>query len=175
MVCEAAALNGMPGAAPPTRLNEALNDPGVEISPVFVTCFSERGDDLSQWRAYSGSEGGYAIQFDAMKIRQAGFLTAPDGKITPQIFGACRIHIVNRASMFDAILKWTEPFFLGLDGAKKAPTSDAWADELCRYRLYQPAYPMTGLAQGRLVRKAMQSGASISLFQALKHAWRIVS
>src|SRR6516162_523469 len=29
----------------------------------FVTCFSTEKDDLSQWRAYSGGENGYAIAF----------------------------------------------------------------------------------------------------------------
>src|SRR5215469_3361650 len=31
----------------------------------FVICFSKRRDDLSQWRAYSGGENGYAIAFRA--------------------------------------------------------------------------------------------------------------
>jgi hypothetical protein len=42
-------------------------------------------------------------------------------------------------------------------------------------RLYQPAYPMTGLAQERWVREAMRSGICMSLFQALRHATRIAS
>jgi hypothetical protein len=117
------------------RLNEALSDPGAEISPVFVACFSECRDDLSQWRAYSGGEGGYAIQFDPIKLREAGFLPRPDGKIEPKIL-LVRVEYdpSNHAAMFDDILKWTEQFFLGLDGAKKA-TVEAWADEFCRYWL----------------------------------------
>jgi len=31
----------------------------------FVSCFSERKDDLSQWRAYGSGENGYAIAFAA--------------------------------------------------------------------------------------------------------------
>ena len=31
----------------------------------FVTCFSKEKDDLSQWRAYSGGENGFAIAFVA--------------------------------------------------------------------------------------------------------------
>ena len=58
------------------RLDEALSDPQLETAPVFVACFSEQNDDLSQWRAYSGGEGGYAIRFDPLKLRQSG---APDG------------------------------------------------------------------------------------------------
>jgi hypothetical protein len=69
-----------------TRLNEALSNPDIEVSSVFVTCLSERRDDLSQWRAYAGGEGGYAVQFDPIKLREAGFLPTPDGKTQPQIF-----------------------------------------------------------------------------------------
>lgn len=119
-----------------TRLNEALSNPGIETSPVFVACFSERRDDLSQWRAYSGGEGGYAIQFDPIKLREAGYLPTADGKTQPQIF-LVRVEYdpKNHACMFDDILKWTEQFFLGLSGAKNAPTVNAWADEFCRYWL----------------------------------------
>lgn len=33
-----------------TWISEALSNPGPEVSPVFVTCFSEQRDSLSQWR-----------------------------------------------------------------------------------------------------------------------------
>ena len=59
-----------------TRLDEALSNPGVEIASVFVTCLSERRDDLSQWRAYSGGEGGYAIQFDLIKLRGRSWISS---------------------------------------------------------------------------------------------------
>src|SRR5690348_8290103 len=39
----------------------------------------------------------------------------------------------------------------------------------------QSPYPVTGLAQGRLVREAMRSGISMSLFQAFWHASRMAS
>ncbi|HTI88286.1 MAG TPA: DUF2971 domain-containing protein [Alphaproteobacteria bacterium] len=38
----------------------------------FVACFSDSKDDLSQWRAYSGGEGGYAIAFHAKAIALVG-------------------------------------------------------------------------------------------------------
>ena len=44
-----------------------------------------------------------------------------------------------------------------------------------RSELYQPPYPVTGLAQVRLVREAMRSGISISLFQAFWQASRMDS
>jgi hypothetical protein len=34
----------------------------------FVTCFSKEKHDLSQWRAYSGGENGYAIAFLARPL-----------------------------------------------------------------------------------------------------------
>jgi hypothetical protein len=37
----------------------------------FVACFSEDGDDLSQWRGYAGGEGGYAVEFDSQHLRKA--------------------------------------------------------------------------------------------------------
>jgi hypothetical protein len=36
----------------------------------FVTCLSEQPDQLSQWRGY-GKGGGYAIKFDAQKLRES--------------------------------------------------------------------------------------------------------
>ena len=123
-----------------TRLDEAFSNPGIETSPVFVACFSQRRDDLSQWRAYSGGEGGYAIQFDPQKLRKAGILPTSDGKSEPQILLA-RVEYdpANHAGMFDDILQWTERFFLGLDGIRAAPTVDDWANEFCRYWLDQLA------------------------------------
>jgi Protein of unknown function (DUF2971) len=43
-------------------------------SPFFVTCFSKEKDDLSQWRAYSGGENGYAIAFLAGAFFNRGSL-----------------------------------------------------------------------------------------------------
>ena len=48
-----------------SRLAEVLLNPYPETAGMFVTYFTEKRDDLSQWRSYSGGEGGYAIQFDA--------------------------------------------------------------------------------------------------------------
>jgi hypothetical protein len=54
------------------RLDQVLSDPQLETAPAFVTCFSILGDDLAQWRAYSGGEGGYAIRFDPQKLAKSG-------------------------------------------------------------------------------------------------------
>jgi Protein of unknown function (DUF2971) len=42
----------------------------------FVTCFSKEKDDLSQWRAYTGGENGYAIAFLAGGFVGRGSLVA---------------------------------------------------------------------------------------------------
>jgi hypothetical protein len=46
---------------------EELNSPDF---PVYVTCFCESGDLLSQWRAY-GSDHGYAIEVDVDALKMA--------------------------------------------------------------------------------------------------------
>ena len=51
------------------QIDKFLADPQLETAGVFVACFSELNDDLSQWRAYSGGEGGYAIRFDLHRMR----------------------------------------------------------------------------------------------------------
>jgi hypothetical protein len=46
-------------------------------SPFFVACFSEHGDDLSQWRAYGGGEGGIALGFHPQGL----FAMEPENRI----------------------------------------------------------------------------------------------
>lgn len=50
---------------PPLELGASYLIPnlGLELYRIFVTCFCEKGDLLSQWRGY-GKEQGYAIGFD---------------------------------------------------------------------------------------------------------------
>jgi hypothetical protein len=54
----------------------------VTSQDVFVTSFSEKGNLLSQWRAYSGGSGGYSIGFTRSHIRAAGahFLDGRPGR-----------------------------------------------------------------------------------------------
>ena len=46
------------------------------ISDFYVSCFSEKCDDLSQWRAYGGGENGYAIGFHTQLLISAHSLIA---------------------------------------------------------------------------------------------------
>jgi hypothetical protein len=48
-------------------LAEPLDDP-YKLAAVWVACYSEQKDQLSQWRGYGGAEAGYAIEFDAQKL-----------------------------------------------------------------------------------------------------------
>jgi len=46
-----------------------LADDGADASWFFVLCMSEKKDDLSQWRAYGGGEGGVAIALRPQELR----------------------------------------------------------------------------------------------------------
>jgi hypothetical protein len=53
---------------------ERLRESASEIRPIYVACFSEEGDSLSQWRAYAGGEGGYAIGLTGLSLSEAAKL-----------------------------------------------------------------------------------------------------
>ena len=60
-------LNNEPGGPPPRRqyleqLDAALSEPPREGA--YICCFCDKGDDLSQWRAYGGDGNGVSIQID---------------------------------------------------------------------------------------------------------------
>jgi hypothetical protein len=61
--------NIKPGKAILATLEERIHA-ADEVQPVWVACFSTRGDDLSQWRGYGMGEGGYSIGFDAAKLSE---------------------------------------------------------------------------------------------------------
>lgn len=63
------------------RIRHGLENTNVAIEGLFVTSFSEDGDDLNQWRAYGKGEGGYAIQFDSHFLRTCRIKTFLIGKI----------------------------------------------------------------------------------------------
>ena len=57
------------------HLYETLEQDGADTSWFFVFCMSSVADDLSQWRAYGGGEGGVAIGFNPMKLVQGEIST----------------------------------------------------------------------------------------------------
>ncbi len=51
--------------------HDALLNRDFSAARHFVTCFSEVGDDLGQWRGYGGGECGYAIGFQPDGVLKA--------------------------------------------------------------------------------------------------------
>src|SRR5215469_4117451 len=106
-------------AARKSPLDEGLTEPKISTEGRFLTCFSEDGDDLSQWRAYGGGEGGYALQFDSLFLRN---LPPP----VTTILGKVEHDRSNQDRFLQTVLTGCIRFFL--DGLEKnrAPTIDAW-------------------------------------------------
>jgi hypothetical protein len=53
------------------KFSEQLTGDIEGVSRQFVACFSPRGDDLSQWRAYADNGKGYALGFDGPRLEAA--------------------------------------------------------------------------------------------------------
>ena len=103
------------------RIVFGLAEPSILTEGRFVACFSEDGDDLSQWRAYVGGEGGYALEFDSQHIRQL-----PD-QVT--ILGKVEYDPQRQAAFMDDVLRTVIQFFR--DGLRnnRAPSMQEWADK----------------------------------------------
>lgn len=88
---------------------------------VFVSCFSEKDDDLSQWRAYSGGEGDYTIQFDPDALRK---------KSEKKIF-LLRVEysLEKQTKLLDSLLDELERIYVESEGANRAPDQKEWAKE----------------------------------------------
>jgi hypothetical protein len=84
----------------------------------FVTCFSKEKDDLSQWRAYSGGENGYAIAF------LAGAFFGRGSRVVRVNYERDQ-HLSIAAQMAEATLQFFREGFETRSGDEHA----AWADE----------------------------------------------
>ncbi len=105
------------------RMTAALIDhpdaPSHAPSPYFVSCFSEKSDDLSQWRAYSGGENGYAIGF-----RARGLFGAPNSVVVRVNYDK-----EKHFRIADRITEATVRFFKAGLELKRAESAEKWADE----------------------------------------------
>jgi hypothetical protein len=110
------------------ELSKRLADPGVEIAPFFLACFSECKDDLSQWRAYGGGEGGYSITFDQVKLR------ASSPTANPMLLRV-EYDPKNQKILLDDALQWGEKYFLSWEGRKAAPSIEEWTQDFVGYFL----------------------------------------
>ncbi len=91
----------------------------------FVACFSEDGDDLSQWRGYAGGEGGYALEFDSQRLRN---LTDP-----VIILGKVEYDSQKHDAFMDDVLRAVIQFFRDGLQNNRAPSIEEWTEEFLRY------------------------------------------
>jgi hypothetical protein len=102
------------------RVEAGLAEGGAATSEWFVACLSERPDDLGQWRAYGGGEGGYAIGFESASIVKCGL---PDHRLLLPVSYDREKHMTLCRALVDATLQ----FFL--DGlAAHGGSAAEWAD-----------------------------------------------
>lgn len=103
------------------RMLKLMDKPDPEVSGAFIACFSEEDDDLSQWRAYGGGEGGYAIEFDTDALLSV--MAGRGNYCVPVYYTDSQKH-----KLFDDIVQWSEKYFV--HGLTTVPTRDreAWAD-----------------------------------------------
>jgi len=87
-------------------------------------------DDLSQWRAYSGGEGGYAIEFDSSQLRIAG---GPHEILLLRV----EYNLEKQAVILDGFVQYIEQYYVEAEGRKLAPSLDVWAEEFTKYFLEQ--------------------------------------
>jgi hypothetical protein len=77
---------------------------------VFISCFCEDGDLLSQWRGY-GADQGYALGFDAAKLEalELGDLSPVQYGISdPSAFFASELDAANQPSAHQEVAEWHE-------------------------------------------------------------------
>lgn len=103
---------------------KGLENDSAPINWWYVACFSAERDDLSQWRAYGGGEGGYAIGFKADGLVSTAF---PDKALLAPVYYDEAVH----ADVAQKVAAATFRFFLeGLKsrGGNAGATVDDWCD-----------------------------------------------
>jgi hypothetical protein len=61
------------------KLEEKAKDRKDPPQAVYICCFCEKGDLLSQWRGYAANGGGVAIEIDPLAFRPVGGVTNSEG------------------------------------------------------------------------------------------------
>jgi len=113
------------------HLWEVMEQDGADASWFFVFCMSDIRDDLSQWRAYGGGEGGVSIGFDPMKMMSGEIKT--QGYLVPVRYRAQD----QKAIVSDVAIATLKFFREGLarrNGADRQKWTDsflnAWRDHV---------------------------------------------
>lgn len=115
------------------KMRELLTEPDPEAAGVFVACFSERNDDLSQWRAYGGPDGGYAIEFDIETLLT--LVAKRGGYLIPVTYDENAKDI-----LMTEILSSSEIYFDEGIANERAPSTEEWVNEFAVYWLSQLAF-----------------------------------
>jgi len=116
-----------------SKMDEILVNSSPETSGVYVICFSKRRNDLSQWRAYGGSEGGYAIEFNFSDIRDK--LLKEGKQLVPVTYGGESIE-----KILADVIKFTEKFFMDGVAAKRAPSLEEWVEDFSQFWLWHLSF-----------------------------------
>jgi DUF2971 family protein len=112
-----------------SRLDEVLANSQLETAPLFIACFSEEKDHLSQWRAYSGEQGGYAIRFDMQRLAKSG--VASECLLLKVEYGP-----ENQANLLDDIINRAEEYYINCEGRQRAPSWEEWTQEFVDFYLW---------------------------------------
>jgi len=80
-------------------MQEALFS-GIEAISVFVCSFSEKGDVLSQWRAYGGDASGFAVGFSGPLLRE---MSKEYGRLVPVVYEENKQRSLVRALLTDVL------------------------------------------------------------------------
>lgn len=89
----------------------------------FVTCFSESGDDLGQWRGYGGGECGYAIGFQSDGIMEA-LKRRPSAMFLPMQYAS-----PSHKFLVDDVLRMGEIYFRSGIAKRNVVDLERWARE----------------------------------------------
>lgn len=103
------------------KVISALSVDATPVSEWFIACLSEDGDDLAQWRAYGGGEGGYAIGFDVNFLHQA---LIQDGAS----WGPVCYNTDLQRQIAESVVDATVRFYLEGLSTRSDVSPDAWAN-----------------------------------------------
>jgi hypothetical protein len=104
------------------QLDKVISDPQLETAPIFVACFSTLGDDLSQWRAYSAGEGGYAIRFDPRRLALSG---RPNDVLLHKVQYDPQIHV----PFLCEVVEWAERCYTESESRAHTKNLEGWTQE----------------------------------------------
>lgn len=114
------------------KITEEVSCPERDPEGPYVACFTEDGDDLSQWRAYGRGEGGYAIEFDAPYI--VSYLRG--GKSPALVFfGKVLYDDATQASFLDEVIDKLIYFYLKILRRRRTDRPEEWLDKFVRFWL----------------------------------------